>query len=64
MSVSDHFRGLGQFFQHPGCAQTPCRRHLARFSLIFGPWVTRFVSFSTRLGASETENYLLKRKPE
>jgi hypothetical protein len=25
------------FLQYPGCAQTPFRRHLARFSLIFGP---------------------------
>jgi hypothetical protein len=25
------------FLQYPGIAQTPFRRHLARFSLIFGP---------------------------
>jgi hypothetical protein len=35
-----------------------------RFSLIFGPRGTRFGPFSAHLGASGTENYLLKRKPE
>jgi hypothetical protein len=35
-----------------------------RFSLIFEPWGTRFEPFSARLGASGTENYLLKQKPE
>jgi hypothetical protein len=36
--ISTRFSGLGSIFlQHPECAQTPYTRHLARFSLIFGP---------------------------
>jgi hypothetical protein len=36
--ISTRFSALGSIvLQHPGCAQTPCRRHLARFLLIFGP---------------------------
>jgi hypothetical protein len=44
--VAHSFQHKGQFFlQHPGCAQTPSRRHLARFSLIFGLLGTRFRPF-------------------
>jgi hypothetical protein len=46
VDYSTRFLALGSiFFQHPGCARTPCRRHLARFPLIFGPYGTRFGPF-------------------
>jgi hypothetical protein len=36
--ITHNFQQSGQFFlQHPGCAQSPCRRHFARFSLFFEP---------------------------
>jgi hypothetical protein len=35
--IAHDFQDSGHFLQHPGCAQTPSTRHLARFSLIFGP---------------------------
>jgi hypothetical protein len=50
--------------EHPRCGQTPCRRHLARFSLIFGPYGARFGPFSARLGAFATDNYLPKWKTQ
>jgi hypothetical protein len=40
------FSAQGSFFsQHPGCAQPPSRRPLVGFSLIFGPYGTRFEPF-------------------
>jgi hypothetical protein len=72
--IAHDFQHGVNFFQHSGCAQTPCRRHLARFSFIFGLWGTcfgpfsvclgAFRTFSVCLGAFRTENYLLKRKSE
>jgi hypothetical protein len=56
VGYSTRFLALGSIcLQHPGCRQTPCWRHLVRFSLIFGPYGARFRPFSARLGAFVTE---------
>jgi hypothetical protein len=62
--VAHDFQHSGQLFCNIPDVHTPCRRHLARFSIIFVPWGTHFGPFSARLGASRTENYLHKGKPE
>jgi hypothetical protein len=54
--IAHDFQYSGQIFlQRPGCGQTPCRRHLVRFSLIFGPYGACFRAFSARLGGFATE---------
>jgi hypothetical protein len=65
VGYNTRFLALGSIFlQHPGCGQTPFRRHLGEVFIDFlSIWCT-FQAFSARLGAFVTENYFSKRKPK